>query len=383
MRAQPVRILALPRQSRTGASTRYRFLQYLPHLEQQGFRVDVVPFFDDAYLRERYRTGSRSLFRAIPAYMARLFRLLQGNAYDLIWVEKETFPWLPWALEAALLPRHIPLVADYDDAEFHRYDQHPSTAVRRALGRKIDAVMARASLVLAGNEFIARRAESSGATRVAILPTVVELANYPASRVRDSRPFTIGWIGTPITSPFLRLARPALQDFCRRHDARVLLIGSGAVDLGIPVEVRPWSEATEVQDLAEFDVGMMPLDDTPFSRGKCGLKLLQSMACWQPVVGTPVGVNAQIIRHGTNGFHARTCAEWLQALETLYQDKALRERFGNAGRQMVEARYSVDAVVPALCAELHRAARSERAAVTTLETAVSMTQGAGEESASI
>lgn len=248
-------------------------------------------------------------------------------------------------------------MVDYDDAEFHRYDNHRLGAVRFLLGKKLDGVMRGAAMVIAGNDYIAEHARRAGAARVELLPSVVDLDRYPPAAPPRSNVFTIGWIGTPITAQFLHLVAPALREICRDGAARLVAIGSGPLDLpGVSVEVKPWSEENEVRDLQEFDVGIMPVLDTPHNRGKCGLKLIQYMATSHPVVGTPIGVNTEIIQQGKNGFQADSVAEWVQVLETLRADAALRQRMGQEGRKMVEQRYSLAVAAPRLVKLLRSAA---------------------------
>ena len=127
-------------------------------------------------------------------------------------------------------------------------------------------------------------------------------------------------------------------------------VGRGSVPRStlpaVPTEHVPWTEAAEVAAIAEFDVGIMPLADEPWERGKCGYKLIQYMACGLPVVASPVGVNRQIVEHGVNGFLAETPTQWDEALRTLLADPALRQRMGQAGRQKVERQFSLQVTGP-------------------------------------
>lgn len=209
------------------------------------------------------------------------------------------------------------------------------------LGGKIATVMRLADTVIAGNAYLASYAQQAGAKRVESIPTVVDLDRYPATLpISESQIFTIGWIGSPSTARYLRDIAPALAEVCKGDRARVRLIGSGPVDLpGVPVEVLAWSEATEVEEIRRFDVGIMPLPDEPWARGKCGFKLIQYMACGLPVVASPVGVNAEIVASGINGLLASTPGEWATALQRLADDQNLRIKMGRAGRKKVEDRY--------------------------------------------
>ena len=358
---RPIRVLCCPRLSQMGASSRYRSFQYLPYLRKHGFEIEVLPLLDDKYLQVRYLAGGCSAFRVIPKYIRRWLRFRRMQNYDLLWMEKEAFPWIPLWFELMSLPKAIPYVVDYDDAEFHRYDSHWFGPFRSLLGKKIDGVMQNAAMVIAGNEYIAHRAKQAGANRIELLPTVVDLERYPTVAPPQNKVFTIGWIGTPITAKFLQLAAPALQKLCRNGAARLAAIGSGPLALPeVSIDVKPWSEKTEVRDIQEFDVGIMPLSDDSFNHGKCGLKLIQYMACSRPVVGTPLGVNQTIIVHGANGFQADTADAWFEALQTLRTDADLRNQMGKAGRKIVEEKYSFSGAAPKLALLLREAAAQYR-----------------------
>jgi glycosyltransferase involved in cell wall biosynthesis len=275
-------------------------------------------------------------------------------------VEYELLPFFPALFERWLAWRGCRLVVDYDDALFHQYDQHANPWVRRLLGGKIATVMRLANTVVVGNAYLASYARQVGAKRVEMIPTVINLARYPATPpVSDPPVFTIGWIGSPSTARYLRDIAPALAEVCKGGRARVRLIGSGPIDLpGVPVEVLPWREDTEVDEMRRFDVGIMPLLDEPWARGKCGFKLIQYMACGLPVVASPVGVNAEIVEDGVNGSLATTTANWVQSLKALRADVEMRKRMGVAGRRRVEERYCLGVAAPKLVALLQSIANT-------------------------
>lgn len=327
--------------TRAGASSRYRSFQYLPALQAAGLECTVSPLFNDTYLVHKYTHGRAALGHVLRAFGRRLRDVLTLPRGAVVVVEYELLPFFPALLERWLVWRGCRLVVDYDDALFHQYDQHANPWVRRLLGGKIATMMRLADTVVAGNAYLADYARRAGAKRVEVIPTVIDLVRYPAKPLApDSAVFTIGWIGSPSTARYLRDIAPALAEVCKGGRARVRLIGSGPVDLpGVPVEVLPWREETEVDEMRRFDVGIMPLPDEPWARGKCGFKLIQYMACGLPVVASPVGVNAEIVEPGVNGLLASTIAEWVQALEALRADVELRQRLGQAGRKRVEERY--------------------------------------------
>jgi glycosyltransferase involved in cell wall biosynthesis len=346
MRERPLRLLMLPRYDALGASSRLRMLQYVPALSAHDIQVDAAPLLDDGYVADLY-AGNISTWKVLRAYARRVRTLMELARYDVVWLEKELFPWVPAWLETCLLPRNAVVVADYDDAVFHRYDQHRSGLVRWVLGSKIDRVMRRADAVTAGNEYLAGRARGAGARSVLDLPTIVDLDRYPVPLARaETAEVVIGWVGSPATAHYLHPLTEALAGIASRRAIRCVAIGARPDQLqGTPFEAWPWSESSEVGMLHRFDIGIMPLPDAPWERGKCGFKLIQYMACGLPVVASPVGVNVDLVQAGNNGELATTGAEWEQSLERLVSDPDLRHRMGAAGRQRVEERYSIQAQV--------------------------------------
>jgi glycosyltransferase involved in cell wall biosynthesis len=342
-----IKVLALTRYSSLGASSRVRCYQYIPYLRDHGFSITVAPLLDDRYIEDLYAGKRKRFSSVISSYYQRLCHLLSVRSHDLLWIEKELFPWLPAWAEVLLSRMHIPFVVEYDDAIFHRYDMHSNGLVRILLRSKIDVVMRQSAMVIVGNEYLAERARRAGASRVEYMPSVIDLEKYSLMSQRVNQIFTVGWIGTPVTAKYLHLVRSALAEVCQGGKGRLVLVGSGQIELGcVPTEIYPWSEVTEIADLQSFDVGIMPLPDEPWERGKCGFKLIQYMACGKPVVASPVGVNEQIVEEGVNGFLATTKDDWVSALSALRDDKDLRERMGRASRKRVEANYCLQVTAP-------------------------------------
>jgi glycosyltransferase involved in cell wall biosynthesis len=251
--------------------------------------------------------------------------------------------------ERLLLVMGVPYIVDYDDAMFHRYDQHPSILVRALLGRKIDAVMRHADVVVAGNKYLAERARLAGATQIEVIPSVVDAARYKPLPHEGSETPIVGWIGTPMTSRYLKPLIPVFQVLRNEFPVRFVAIGARSEEFeGTPIEARPWSEDTEVQSIQQIDIGIMPLQDSHWERGKCGYKLIQYMACGLPVVASPVGVNTEIVEHGVNGFLASDNARWLESLTALLSDAETRRRMGRKGREKVESWYCLQVQAPRL-----------------------------------
>jgi glycosyltransferase involved in cell wall biosynthesis len=314
--------------------------QYLPYLKEQGLEVVPAPLLDDDYVLNLYggkKTDWGAVFRS---YLCRLGQVVQAGRYDLLWIQWELFPWMPAWTEQLLRVAGIPYVVDFDDAIFHHYDQHRSPWVRLMLGRKIDQVMRSARCVVVGNPYLGARAAQAGARQVVEIPSVIDLNRYAGEEAVDPHWFTVGWIGTPVTFKFFRPILPALQELSQDENFQLVVIGANADTLeGVRALSVPWSEEGEVSEMLKFDVGIMPLSDDPWSRGKCGYKLIQYMACGRPVVASPVGVNSSIVEVGVNGFLATDPTEWVAALRKLQQDHRLRRQLGEAGRTKVENTY--------------------------------------------
>lgn len=330
-------------------------MQYRPYLEAAGFEVDLKSFFDAEYLSSLY-AGRKPSFAIWRSYARRLQDLFQAKGWaDLIWLEKEALPWAPSALEEGLIPSNIPVVSDFDDAVFHRYDMHRFQLVRTLLGRKFAHVMKSSACIFAGNAYLADYAREAACDAIEIVPTVVDVDHYRVKADGDNgaEP-VIGWIGTPSTwrecvEPFLHVFREVAQ----KSGARMEAVGARTIaseEAGI--HFLPWSEKGEIERINGMDIGVMPLPDTPWMQGKCGYKLIQYMACGLPVVASPVGVNSEIVEHGVNGFLVETPEDWSQALEALIRNPELRKKMGQAGRKKVEESYSLQVYGPRVASRL-------------------------------
>ena len=348
MTTAPKKVLLLSRYDSLGASSRVRYLQYISQLEAQGWTVEVSALFSNDYIEALY-DGSGRFRHAVQGYLKRLVVLFKAWRFDILILEKELLPFLPAWLERVLANLNIPYVVDYDDALFHRYDLNPHLLVRTVLGRKIDAVMHNAAVVIAGNEYLAERAYMAGARRIEIIPTVVDTQRYQPSELDvDSTP-VIGWIGTPKTSRYLKMLLPTFEKLQKELQVRFFAVGARNGDFSKSlIEVIPWSEDTEIASIRSFSIGIMPLTDSPWERGKCGYKLIQCMACAKPVVASPVGVNSEIVEPGINGYLAGTPEDWYHYLYKLLVSPNLRYQMGLKGRQKVVNWYSKQAQAPRL-----------------------------------
>jgi glycosyltransferase involved in cell wall biosynthesis len=357
-----LKVLALTKYGRLGASSRLRIIQYLPWLEKLGLDVTVQPLLPDDMLKLRYDLGGYRLSGLIAAYYLRLQTLKLVSSFDVLWIEKEALPWVPLWIERFFL-HEVPYILDYDDAVFHQYDLHPRELIRKFYGSRLDQLMADAALVIGGNEYLAQRARAAGAQKVEILATVVDLERYSVNcniscfsnevQLDLTKSPRIVWIGSPATIHYLELMLEPLQTLAKRVHFILRIIGGRSSKFpGINIESLEWSEDTEAESLKGCAIGVMPLLDSSWERGKCGYKLIQYMASAIPVVASPVGVNVEIVEDGVSGFFADGVDEWVSKLELLLKDASLRSAMGQAGRKRVEEKYCVQQVAPRLASLL-------------------------------
>jgi glycosyltransferase involved in cell wall biosynthesis len=327
---RPIHVAALTG-GRNSPAARFRVRQYIPRLEDHGIRIrEYIPFFYE-------NCGWPSPFKAA----SHLPGLFGSRRADLTWIGRELVR--GYETFERLLKR--PRVLDVDDAIW--LDWPFGKYALPHIARGMDAVVA-------GNTFLAEWF-SRYCRNVAVLPTALDLSRYaprPAPPTQTER-FTIGWTGAADSFPFLAGIQEALLRFLDDHpESEVLIVAERPwTTSSIPPErlrfVR-WSAQVEVDVLHEMTVGIMPLPDSEWARGKCSFKMLQYMAVGLPVIVSPVGMNAEVLARGEVGFGAASMDDWYQALETLHRDRALRHAMGRAGRTVVERHFSADKVADAL-----------------------------------
>jgi glycosyltransferase involved in cell wall biosynthesis len=335
-------------------STRFRVLQYVPHLRAAGHRCTVahsIPQKYEYWPRLGWRP-SQWIKRAVRVW--HLVRARLGG-YDVIFVERELFHDDTSSMEERFRRVARAMVLDVDDGVFL---DHPA---------KFDRIVRMCDAAIAGNRFLKERIEPFN-PNVVVIPTCVDLTQYQprADTASAGQRPVIGWMGTTGNLNYLRVMAPALRSLASRHDFDLRLVAPeetplATIDLaGVRTSFARWDAAREVEQLHGFDVGIMPLRmDQPWDVYKCGLKLIQYMAVGTPGVASPVGVNAEILEHGVHGFLATTTDQWEESLEKLLRAPDLRRRMGAAARRRVEEAYSVQVCLPRLIETLSRAANHE------------------------
>ena len=351
--SSPMRILALvPSIRDTSPGQRFRIEQWEPLLNARNIDIDLQPFEDQALHTQIHRPGSaKEKVRLIVQGFRRRWQLVRRvREYDAVYVFREAALLGPPWIELAIHRRGVPIVFDFDDAIFVPY-KSPTNSYLSLLKfpGKTQRLCKIASHVTAGNPYLADYAGRVN-ERVTIVPTTIDTDKYtPKPKVIDGKPFVIGWSGSHSTVQHLDTLRAILPRLSEHSRFRLRVIGTSQYQLsGVDAESVPWRSETELDDLRRLDIGLMPLPDDPWSKGKCGLKALQYMALGIPTVCSPVGVNTDIIRDGHNGFFASTDDEWIDKLRSLFNSSELRKRLGEAGRETVGDRYSARVNAPRL-----------------------------------
>jgi glycosyltransferase involved in cell wall biosynthesis len=361
MSARRVRVLALSPIPEEGAGCRFRVSQYVPYLREAGFDVTVSSFYTPEFFKLVYRPGhyayKAAMFMALAA--RRAAELFSIGQYDLVLLYREAVPLGPPIIERLIAARGIPIVYDFDDAIFlpSVSEANKMIAFLKRPGR-VATILTHSRQVVVGNEFLAAYARRYN-DAVTVIPTAVDTTRFvprpPEEQPR--RELVVGWIGSPTTFPYLAALAPILRQVAAQHPFTLRVSGAGRrVDFpGVKVEEIPWSMKDEVTLFNSLDIGVYPLTDDEWSKGKCGFKAIQCMACGVPVVAAAVGVNREIITDGVDSFLASTPDEWVSKLGRLLTDAGLRARMAEAGRRRIEDRYSLRVTAPALAAVLAEA----------------------------
>jgi glycosyltransferase involved in cell wall biosynthesis len=366
-----MRVLFATQYGYLAASSRTRVFQYLPFLQARGVETEVVTVLPDAGLAGSQVAVTRHPWRKLRYYLWAGWRTLacglwawwRARACDVLFVQKVVFPApVRWLLRC----RRPAVLFDFDDAIFTtevRSRHWLAAWKQRRNAAGVPAMLRLADEALVENEYTAEYA-AAHCPRVAIITGPIDTAYYRAAAgaARPVAEVVLGWIGSATTLPYLQMIEAPLARLCARFpQARVRVVGAGqAVLAGVTLEAKPWSLAEEREDLQGFDIGLMPMPDDPWTRGKGGYKLLQYMALGLPVVTSPVGINRQIVRDGESGYWARTPEEWEDRLARLIQDADLRRHLGQRGRAEVEATYALSLASERLLEILERRGRERR-----------------------
>lgn len=351
-RADTIRVLILtPYPSGEAPNQRFRFEQYISYLNANGICTDYKPFWSKAvwkifYERGHYFRKSAGLFAGI---LRRYLLLLRLGKYDFVWIHRETIPVGPAILEfliARVFRKKI--IYDFDDAIWIENYSSANKGVASILKsyKKVGTICRYSFKVTGGNAFLADYARKFNPA-AEVIPTTIDTAqhhNKIKTAQRREKP-VIGWTGTHSTLIQLASIEAELSALQKKNDFELRIIcNEDPLFTTVNYKYVEWHKASEIEDLLEFDIGIMPLRNTDWERGKCGFKALQYMALGIPVVASAVGVNQEIIADGENGYliPPESPEEWQTRLLLLLTDVQLRASTGEKGRQTVIAHYSVE-----------------------------------------
>ncbi len=337
--------LTLHRKERSPGQ-RFRHEQYLDFLEKNDFQITYSNMLSEKQDKIFYGPGNilGKVGVGISAIFKRLKDVFRASQFDYIFVYRDAFffgIFFEWLFKKS----KAKLVFDFDDSIWLQ-DESPNQSIFQKLKNptKTGKIISYCDLTIAGNEYLANYA-SNHTNNITIIPTTIDLDEYSRVEVNKDEKVCIGWSGSFSTIKHFESALEALKIIKDKYHNKVYfkVIGDGSyANQELDIKGLPWKAQTEVSELCEIDIGIMPLPDDDWSKGKCGLKGLQYMALEIPTIMSPVGVNSDIINSGENGFLAGTTEEWVEKLSLLIEDSQLRMKVGKAGRSTVEKEYSVD-----------------------------------------
>lgn len=325
-------------------SQRFRFEQYINVLKSNNINPSFAPFLDINTWNILYKKGNfnQKIFGVIKGFLNRILLLTSVYKYQYIFIHREAAPFGPplfeWIIGRITRKR---IIYDFDDAIWLS-DKHKGISKWIKNTQKVDKIIRLAHKISCGNQYLFDHARALN-RNVVINPTTIDTKNYH-NRLKtvQTGELVIGWTGTHSTLKYLKMVVPVLEKLARIRKVKILIICNQKPYFNIPnLEFVYWSKEKEVEDLLKIDIGIMPLENDAWSKGKCGFKVLQYMSLAIPVVASPVGVNNSIVENSKNGYLCDTEKEWLNALLDLIDHPETRSEFGLAARRKVENNYSV------------------------------------------
>jgi glycosyltransferase involved in cell wall biosynthesis len=357
----PLRVLLLARYGMAGASSRVRHYAYLDELAARGVTVECDYLIGDDSLARFYAGQRRRWDRIALAYLRRLARLRHLQRYDVIWIEKEALPGLPWPLERRFYGQ-VPTLVDLDDLWIARFEDGKQAGPTRGTtvllsreARKFRALLQAATAVTVANSHLAAAINRLCGRQPEVFENSIDVAGYQRAAADRTAAETargeqtgrpplprIGWIGTPFTAnAYLPVVTPLLNRLTAEGLAVIRLIGAGDAVPNLVAERVPWCLDEEMAAVASLDIGIMPLGGRAFDAGKSGWKLVQCMAAGRPVVASRIGFNADLVENGVNGFLVDDVAQFEQRLRQLAVDPELRKDMGQAAHASIAARFDL------------------------------------------
>jgi glycosyltransferase involved in cell wall biosynthesis len=345
------KILFIPAGTKIAPATRYRVYEMLPFLEKEGISYKIYSIFSEGITWQMinsstFGTASRVIYyiRIIIEKFIRAWGVIfLAGRFDLVFLQRAT---LPLGLERLLRLRNKNIIFDIDDSIYLPDKEEGGLIgwVKKFVKKKeVVSVLRVAKCVIAENNYIKNFVQKYCKEVYVITGPIDTVKNFTKETQEGSGEVTIGWIGTPSTTPYLKMLDNVFQQLHRKYNIRVMLIGAAPYSIdGVEVQSISWNEKTEVQELHKFDIGVMSMPDNEWTRGKVGCKMLQYMANAIPSVVSYTPTTAEVIENGINGFLASSEEEWIEKLSSLIENPQLRDRIGRAGRQTAEERFAIN-----------------------------------------
>jgi len=344
-----MKILFIVPYSTEGASNRFRVEQYLPYLDKEGIKYDIRPFVSSRFYKILYlkKQRARKIIYFIQSFFNRILDIIRLHRYDLVFIHREACPFGPPIFEWMIYKFKKPIIYDFDDAiflqnynlanRFYKFLKFPS---------KTKKIIKMASMVIVPNIFL-KEYTCKFNKHVYVIPTPIDTDKFKIAE-KSSNKLTIGWVGSFTTASYLKVVFNVMQQLSKKYDFVLKIFGAGEI-LSIPgvkIENHDWHLEEEVSYFQSIDIGIYPLIDILWARGKAGFKAIQYMSVGVPVVASSVGMVKDFIKDGVNGYLARTEEEWIEKISKLIEDSNLRKNIGLEGRKTVEERFSVKINVP-------------------------------------
>ena len=340
------KIYFAPKYSSKAASSRYRVYSYLSYYKEAGLKFSVHPLLGDWYVDNLWRHQSKFLIlpRLIYEYIIRVINILLIKKTTIVYIGADLLPFFPPILEWYLHERGVVYILDLDDAIFHRYDDNRHGIVRSLYGNKYRYVTKWASAIICGSGYLVDYCKKWN-NQVYLIPTSIDENKYNiVEKDSEQKKLVVGWIGSPETSKYVLSIIPVIKELQKIVEFEFHLIGFDKIYEdklhGCDYKIIQWNSDTEVNDLSTFSIGIMPLDDSPFSRGKCAFKLIQYMAVGIPTVSTPMQSNIEIDK-GCGNYFASTPDEWKSCLLELLTDEGLRLQIGEKNKIVCDNNYTI------------------------------------------
>jgi len=316
-----------------GPSNRFRVEQYLPELSRRGIEYSLRPFCGTVFYRILLKKGRllKKIIYAAISTISRMTDLVRAPKYDIVFIHREAFPHDDFVFELLFRLLAKRLIYDFDDAIFLK---KPG---------KVKYITRVSDRVITGNAFLAEYAGRMN-RNVVTIPTCIDTEKYrPSVPHGGENKIVIGWIGTPTTSVYIKSIADALRSISEKFPSVEIRIIGGSLKNsdGVPGVLKDWTLDDELRELQGFDIGIMPMPDDDWTKGKCAFKLIQYMSVGIPSVASPVGMNRSVIEDGVSGFFASTSSEWVEKLSTLIGSAELRKSMGDNARRAVEERFSL------------------------------------------